>query len=85
MFNHLIYLNILIHAFVAPKCCWLDLNCLNPEPPLKRPNRPPRRRQATRAERPVAVGLAAAARFLPPVPPRRRPSSRWQGARGSIL
>jgi hypothetical protein len=40
----------------------------------------PRRRPATRAERPAAAELAAtAAWFLAPVPPRRRPSSRWQG------
>jgi hypothetical protein len=45
------------------------------------PFRPPRRCQATQAERPAAAGLAAAAAawFLAPVPP-RRPSSRWQGA-----
>jgi ferric-dicitrate binding protein FerR (iron transport regulator) len=45
------------------------------------PSRPPRRRQATRAERPAAAGLAAAAAWLlAPIPPRHRPSSRWQGA-----
>jgi hypothetical protein len=43
----------------------------------------PRRRQATRAESPAAAGLAAAAAwFLAPVPPRRRPSSRWRGGEG---
>jgi hypothetical protein len=43
---------------------------------------PPRRRQATRGERPAAAGLAAAARFLAPIPPHRWPSSRWQGGGG---